>query len=166
MRQLRFQMCSHVKQSTRCRLTAFPMLALVALVLISCATAPSQYPPAFAPESKTLPASFDSAFEAGRKVLNNDGRLLLDTVDKAGRLIAYERTSGLIFLRHRTILDVKFEATGPQETKISMRAKAQDYEIGGLTREAGWYPSSNVDEFLANDIMTLIEQEAIKTSKP
>jgi hypothetical protein len=165
IRQPHSQTYPHAQQSTRYGLTVWPILALVAFVLISCASATPQYPPLYAPEPTTLPVSFNVAFEAARKALDNDGRLILDTVDKAGRLVAYERTSGIIFLRHRTILDIKLETVGPEQTKISMRAKAQDYELGGLTREAGWYPSSNVDEFLVTDIMSLIEQEAAKANK-
>ncbi|MBI4831965.1 MAG: hypothetical protein HY801_10520 [Candidatus Lindowbacteria bacterium] len=157
-----------MKKSITCAKSAAVLAFLASLgclVLASCASAPPQYPAAYAPQPKTAPVELETVFQTARRVLNNDGRLVVDTVDKAGRFIAYEKTSGLIFLRHRTILDIRLEAVGPDQTKISVSAKAQDYEIGGFTREAGWYPSTNVYEFLVNDIMGLIEKETLKAKK-
>ena len=113
----------------------------------------------------TLPAGFVDAFKATRTVLREDPRLVLDTLDKAGRFIAFEKVGGFIFFRHRTILDIKLESLGPEETKITLRLNAEDYEMGGLTRPAGWYPSSEVDTFLGEDIMNLIEREIAKPSE-
>jgi hypothetical protein len=92
-------------------------------------------------------------------VLQEDRRLVLHTLDKAGRFIAVEKTGGFIFFRHRTILDITLEPVGPEETKIAMSLSAEDYEMGGFTRPAGWYPSPGVDFFLGEDVMNLIEKK-------
>jgi hypothetical protein len=111
---------------------------------------------------KTLPVGFEDAFQAARTAMNEDPRIFLHTVDKAGRLVAYERTSGFIFFQHRTVLDLKLEPTSPEETRLTMQMGAEAYELGGLTRSAGWYPSAEVDIFLGEDIMNLIEKKAAK----
>ena len=147
-------------RTLRTRLTLQLMtLVVVGLLLASCASAP-QYPASPPPITKTLPVGFDEAFQGARMVLNEDSRVFLHTVDKAGRLIAYERTSGFIFFQHRTILDLKLESVSADQTRITMQMRAEDYEMGGLTRSAGWYPSAEVDIFLGEDIMNLIEKRA------
>jgi hypothetical protein len=115
--------------------------------------------------TKVLPASFQETFDAARSVLNEDRRLVLHTVDNAGRFVAWEKTGGFIFFQHRTVLDIRLEPVGPEETKIAMHLRAEAYEMGGLTRPADWYPSSDVDTFLGEDIMGLIENKAAKLSR-
>jgi hypothetical protein len=150
------------------RLGRYPLLRLCAVVLIlcaggiligSCASAP-KHPTYPAPTTTVLPVGFADAFDAARGVLKDDQRLILHTVDKAGRFVAYERAGGFVFFRHRTILDLQLEPVGQAETKLTMSLKAEDYEMGGLTLPAGWYPSERVDTFLGEDIMGLIEKEA------
>ncbi len=114
--------------------------------------------------AKIVPADFDRAFKAALAVLREDARLELHTIDKAGRFIVLEKATGFIFFRHRTILDVALEPAGPDKTRITMKLKAENYEMGGLTREAGWYPSSEVDTFLGEDIMGLIEKRVAQAS--
>ena len=138
-------------------LAATAIVLLAGALLASCASAPAYpvYPP---PLTKALPADFDDAFKAALSVLRDDDRLDLHTIDKAGRFIAMEKAGGFVFFRHRTVLDIRLEPVGPAETKISVKLKAEDYEMGGFTREAGWYPSPRVDEFLGEDILGLIEK--------
>jgi len=144
-------------------LRAVAAVLLVAVLFASCISAPEYpvYPP---PATKALPAGFDDAFKAALSVLREDARLELHTIDKAGRFIAMEKVSGFVFFRHRTVLDIRLEPVGPAETKISVKLTAEDYEMGGFTREAGWYPSSNVDTFLGEDIMGLIGKRVAQGS--
>ena len=138
-------------------LAATTIVLLAGVLLASCASAP-EYPVYSPPLTKSLPADFDDAFNAALSVLRDDGRLDLHTIDRAGRFIAMEKAAGFVFFRHRTVLDIRLEPVGPAETKISVKLKAEDYEMGGFTREAGWYPSPRVDEFLGEDILGLIEK--------
>jgi len=135
-------------------------LALV--FLVSCASSP-KYPVYPEPTTRVLPASFDEVFRSALTVLKHDDRLELHTIDKAGRFVAWEKTSGFIFFRHRAVFDIGLSREGENATKISMKLSAEDYETGGLTREAGWYPSSRIDAVLGEDIMNLIEQEVAKS---
>ena len=149
-----------MKSSNRKTPRALATIAIVMLagvLFASCASAPEYpvYPP---PLTKALPADFDDTFEAALSVLREDGRLDLHTIDKAGRFVAMEKATGFVFFRHRTVLDIGLEPVGPAETKISVKLKAEDYETGGFTHEAGWYPSPRVDEFLGEDILSLIEK--------
>lgn len=137
------------------------MILLVAIALVSCAS-PAEYPDMPPPMTKVVPANFEKTFDVARSVLNEDQRLVLHTVDNAGRFVAWEETGGFIFFQHRTVLDIRLESAGPEETKVTMHMSAEKYEMGGLTRPAGWYPSSDVDNFLGEDIMSLIEQEVAK----
>ena len=138
------------------------LLCLAGLVFVSCASAP-EYPIYPAPTTRTLSAGYDDAFKATLAVLRGDERLELHTIDKKGKFLAWEKTAGFIFFRHRTILNIELEPSGAGETKITLKLKAEDYEMGGFTREAGWYPSSRVDTFLGEDIMGLIEKEVAKS---
>jgi hypothetical protein len=139
------------------------VVCLLGIVFSSCASAPRYpvYPPA---TSSVVTADFDKVFHAALDTLREDARLDLHTIDKAGRFIALEKPAGFIFFRSRTILDITLESAGPGETKIIMNIKAEDYEMGGLTREAGWYPSSEIDAQLGEDVMALIEQRVAQTS--
>ncbi len=155
--------------SRRGRALVRKMTALTAAVVLACAlfvscASPPEYPVYPPPETRTLSAGFDDSFRAALTVLREDARLELDTIDKAGRFIAKEKATGFILFRHRSVLDIRLEAAGPAETKMSVRLSAEDYEMGGFTREAGWYPSSLVDTFLAEDVMGLIEKRAASGS--
>jgi hypothetical protein len=90
-------------------------------------------------------------------VLKHDDRLELHTIDKAGRFVAWEKTSGFVFFRQRTVLDIELRPEGTDGTLIIMKLTAEDYEMGGYRHEAGWYPSSEVDTVLGQDVMGLIE---------
>lgn len=137
---------------------------LVVITMASCAS-PAEYPAMPPPMTRVLPASFQETFDAARSVLTDDRRLVLHTVDNAGRFVAWEKTGGFIFFQHRTVLDIELESVGPEETKVAMRMSAEKYEMGGLTRPAGWYPSSDVDTFLGEDVMSLIEQKVAKLAR-
>jgi len=155
-----------LSETSRSCAPAFRGLILICLAgafLASCASAPP-YPLYPAPTTRVVPAGFDDAFMAALTVLRNDERLELDTIDKAGRFIAMEKTSGFIFFRHRTILDMTLEPVGEKETKIVMKLKAEDYEMGWFTLESGWYPSPGVDESLGAEIMDLVEKNLAETS--
>lgn len=130
---------------------------LACVVLVSCAS-PPEYPVLPPPITTQVHAGFMDTFKAASIVLEEDARVDLHTLDKAGRLIAFEKTSGFVFSRHRTILDLNLESFGPEETKISMKLSAEDYEMGGFTLPAGWYPSPKIDKFLGEDILRLIEK--------
>jgi hypothetical protein len=129
---------------------------LLGVALTSCAST-FTYPAALPPTGTVLPVGYEEAFKAALSVLREDGRLILHVIDKDGRLVAWEKTGGFIFFQRRTILDIQLEPLSSEETKLTMRLSAEDYEMGGLTREAGWYPSSDVDTFLAEDITNLIK---------
>jgi hypothetical protein len=137
-------------------------LCLAGLVFTSCASAP-EYPVYPAPTTKVLSAGYEDTFKAALVVLRGDERLELHTIDKAGRFLAWEKATGFIFFRHRTILDIELEPSGADETKMTLKLKAENYEMGGFTREAGWYPSPRVDTLLGADVVGLIEKELAKT---
>lgn len=144
-------------------LCASAVLCLVGLVLASCASAP-EYPVYPAPTTRIVSVGFESAFMAALKVLREDARLDLHTIDKAGKFLAWEKTSGFMFFRHRTVFDIALEPVGEDKTKITMTLRAENYDMGGFTREAGWYPSSEVDAFMGEDILSLIEKEIAKAA--
>ena len=148
--------------SFKSMLLSLALVCLVGLVFVSCASTLeySAYP---APTTMTLSAGYDDAFKATLAVLRRDERLELHTIDKAGRFLAWEKTAGFIFFRHRNILNIELESSGDAETKVTLKLKAEDYEMGGFTHEAGWYPSPRVDTFLGADIMGLIEKEIAKS---
>ena len=139
------------------------VILLACAALCSCASGPD-YPVFLPPITKHVPAGLLDTFLAASTVMDNDPRLDLHTLDKSGRLIAFEKTSGFIFFRHRTIIDINLKSVGPQETRIIMYLSAEDYEMGGLTRPADWYPSAKVDMFLGEDILNLIEKKLTKTA--
>jgi len=137
------------------------IIVMTCTVVFSCASAP-EYPVFPPPISKNVSAGLLDTFLAASDVMKADPRLDLHTLDKSGRLIAFEKTSGFIFFRHRTIIDINLESIGPEETKIMMHLSAENYETGGLSRPADWYPSAEVDTFLGEDILNLIEKELAK----
>lgn len=134
-------------------------LLLAGVVFSSCASAPENPAPP-PPTTGTLHVTFRDAFDITRSVLNDDRRLVVRTVDTGGRFEAWERPRGLIFFQHVTILETILQEIGPKETKITMHLRAQRYSWGGLTLPAGWYPSKDIDTFLGEDVMNLIEKKA------
>ncbi len=143
-------------------LRSLTLLCLAGLLFVSCASAP-EYPVYPAPMTTTLSAGYDDVFQASLAVLRRDERLELHTIDKAGRFLVWEKTAGFVFFRHRTVLNIEIEPSGETETKVTLKLKAEDYEMGGFTHEAGWYPSPRVDTLLGADIMGLIEKEIAKS---
>ncbi len=143
----------------------YGLLALLALAaVVSCASAP-EYPTYPPPTSATLPVDQQVAFRTIRDLLLSDPRLEIHTIDTAGRIVAREKTSGFIFLQNRTILDFFLQPADTNQTKITMFLRAEKYDSGGLTMPAGWYPSSNVDTFLGEDVLGLIEQATAQAAK-
>jgi hypothetical protein len=116
------------------------------------------------PITKQIPVGFLQAFKATKSVLNEDPRLVLHTLDKAGRFVAWEKAGGIVFFRHRTVLDIRLESVDAEETRISIFLSAEDYETGGFKLPADWYPSAEVDMLIGEDIMALIEKR-IETAK-
>jgi hypothetical protein len=141
-------------------LTAAAMLLAFA---VSCASAPEYpvYPP---PTTETLPVNYQVAFNKVRGVLLEDPRIEIETIDTAGRIVAREKASGFIFWQDRTILDFFLQPTAPEQTRITMYLRAEEYGWGGLTRPAGWYPYSEIDTFLGEDILGLIKKAAAEST--
>ena len=131
---------------------------------VSCASAPEYpiYPP---PITRTLPVNYLVTFQQVRKILLEDPRLEIHTIDTSGRIVAYENTRGFIFLQERTILDFFLQPLEPERTGLVMYMRAEGYTWGGLTRPAGWYPSAEVDTFLGEDVLGLIEQAVAEAAK-
>lgn len=148
-----------LKRSLFPAICALAALFLTGIDFLSCASAPENLAP---PPSTTvtLHVSFRDAFDIIRSVLNEDRRLVVRTVDTGGRFEAWEKPGGLIFFQHSTILEIVIREMGPKETKMTMHMRAQRYSWGGLTLPAGWYPSKDIDTFLGEDIMNLIEKKA------
>lgn len=140
------------------RVSGFVAVLMLAF-LISCATQ-YEFPALPPPMTKVVPVGFEDAFQITHSVLRDDGRLVVHTVDNAGRFVAWEKTGGFIFFQHRTVLDIRLEALDGDRTRVTMQLSAEGYELGGLTRPADWYPSSEVDTFLGEDILRQIEQKA------
>jgi hypothetical protein len=132
--------------------------------IVSCTSVP-EYPVSPPPTVRVLPVGEQTAFHIVRDVLLADSRLEINTIDTKGRIIAYEKTSGFIFWQHRTILDFFLEPIDPTQTRITMYLRAEQYESGGLTRPAGWYASPDIDTFLGEDVLSLIQKAAEKTTK-
>ena len=130
---------------------------LVGMALLSCASS-YKYPAASPPVTTILPAGYDEAFMAALSTLKDDVRLVLHVIDKDGRFVAWEKTGGFIFFQRRTVLDIRLEPVSSDETKLTLQLSAEDYQLGGLTRPSGWYPSSDIDTFLGEDIVGLIEK--------
>ena len=133
--------------------------ALLLAVAVSCASAP-EYPVYPAPTMETLPVDYQVAFNKVRGVLLEDPRMEIETIDTAGRIVAREKTGGFIFWQDRTILDFFLQPIESNQTRITMYLRAEEYSWGGLTRAAGWYPYSEVDTFLGEDILGLIKKAA------
>jgi len=141
--------------------------AVVALIIgaafVSCSSAPV-YPTFPPPLTGTVAVDHKEAFQIARSVLNEDPRLDVHTVDKDGRFVVFEKTSGILFFRKRTILDIRLEPIDAEQTKFTMRLKAEAYGMGGLTHAAGWYPSPQVNTILGEDVMGLIEKKINQTA--
>ena len=129
----------------------------------ACSSAPV-YPVFPPPLTGTVAVDHKEAFQIARSVLNEDPRLYVHTVDKDGRFVALEKTSGILFFRTRTILDIRLEPIDAEETKITMSLKAEAYRMGGLKRTAGWYPSTEINTILGEDVMGLIERKINQTA--
>lgn len=149
----------HIPDSLRRCAAIAICLSLTVFLVVSCGSTPD-YPAPQPPITDTLPVGFKETFKSTYDVLNNDERLVLHTVDNAGRFIAWEKTSGIIFFQHRTILDIRLEPLDTDKTKITIFLSAEEYDWGGFTLAAGWYPSSKVDTFLGQDILNLIKTRA------
>ncbi len=155
------------RATTTCRRRFHPVFAaavalLIGAAFVSCSSAPA-YPAFPPPLTGTVPVDHQRAFQIARSVLNEDPRLDVHTVDKDGRFVAFEKTSGILFFQKRTILDIRIEPIDAEETKITMRLKAEAYTMGGLKHAAGWYPSSKVNTVLGEDVMALIERKINQT---
>lgn len=150
------------------RLKGIILICLSVLIfpafIVSCTSVP-EYPVSPPPTVRVLPVGEETAFYIVRDVLLADARLEINTIDTRGRIIAYEKTSGFILWQHRTILDFFLEPIDPNQTRITMYLRAEQYESGGLTRPAGWYPSANIDTFLGEDVLGLIQKAAEKAAK-
>jgi hypothetical protein len=150
------------------RLKGILLLCLLVVVfcafVVSCTSLP-EYSASPPPTVRVLPVGEQTAFYLVRDVLLDDARLEINTIDTKGRIIAYEKTSGFILWQHRTILDFFLEPIDPNHTRITMYLRAEQYESGGLTRPAGWYPSADIDTFLGEDVLGLIQKAAEKLAK-
>ncbi|RJP23923.1 MAG: hypothetical protein C4520_05630 [Candidatus Abyssobacteria bacterium SURF_5] len=136
---------------------------LISISLASCASAPEYpiYPP---PITETLPVSNRVAFQIAREILLEDPRVEIHTIDPDGRIVVREISSGFIFWQERTILDFFLQPADSARSRITMYSRAEGYEWGGLTRPAGWYPSAEVDTFLAEDLLGLIKTKAAEAA--
>jgi len=135
------------------------LAALLAVGALSCASAP-QYPVYPPPITATIPAAYEAVFNTTREILAEDPRLEIHTIDTEGRIIAREQTGGFIFWQQRTVMDFFLQPVDPSRTNVTLFLRAEQYEWGGLTRAAGWYPSPDVDTFLGEDVLGLIEKQA------
>lgn len=142
-------------------LTLLALICLTSLSFISCATSEG-YPVFPAPLETTVAAGFPDVFESARLSIKADDRLEMDTIDKAGRFIVREKTRGFIFFQHRTVLDIRLEPVSAEETRITMNMTAEDYEMGGFRRAAGWYPSSDVNTSLGEEVLATVAKRAIQ----
>lgn len=163
-KRIKFRSCL----TPTCQWRAYPLFTVaVALVVVgacvSCSSTPSYptYPP---PLTGTVNIHQNEAFQIARSVLNEDPRLDVHTVDKDGRFVVFEKTRGILFFQNRTILDIRVEPIDAEATKITMNMKAEAYSMGGLTRPAGWYPSSKVNTVLGEDVLGRIEQKINQTA--
>lgn len=142
----------------RCATKTIPALVLV-VSLAACATSSPERPAARAATAieKVYPADFDTLWQATRVSLKADPRLALHTIDRAGRFIAKERSSGFVFFRERTIFDIKIERQPDDQSSLILKATAEKYDFGGLSRRADWYPSDEINMGLAREIVEGIE---------
>lgn len=134
--------------------------ALAALLLAgACASAPTAPPPQPPPVTRLYDRSFPVVWDTVRVELNNEPRLEVDTIDKRGRFVAWERTSNfLLLLRHRNVATITLEQLGEDKTRLALQMSAQNYDAGGFTRPAGWYPSADIDAALGEEIAAHIDE--------
>ena len=145
---------------------------IAALVLVismaACASSPPERPAARPATSidKVYPAAdFDQLWEITRTTLKADPRLFLDTIDKAGRFVAKEHSSGFIFFQERTVLDIKIKQLPDDKCSLTLKATAEKYDLGGLSRRAGWYPSDQINVELAEGVVKAIEARLAEGSQ-
>lgn len=117
---------------------------------------PAALPP---PVTRLYEAPFDVVWDTVRVDLNNQPGLELDTIDKLGRFVAWERTNVLLLLlAHRDVVTVALEPVGPAATRMVLQMSAQRYDTGGWSRPADWYPSPRIDAERGLTIAASIDQ--------
>ena len=145
------------------------LAALAALAVLgpACATAPASPPPLPPAQTRLYDKAFPIVWDTVRVELNNDPRLEVDTIDKAGRFLAWDRTNNwLLLLAQRNVVTLTLESLGEKKTRMVLQISAEQYDTGGWTRPAGWYATPNVDEHRGIELAQNIDRRLGHTAGP
>lgn len=138
------------------------LAASAAVALLSgaaCSSIPATPPQLPPPVTRLYPRPYRIVWDTVRVDLNNRPNLEVDTIDKAGRFVAWERTNNLfLLLNRRNVVTISLEPAGENSTRMVLQMSAQHYDSGGWTRPAGWYPSASVNEEMGLEIAASIDR--------
>ena len=135
------------------RRTRAVMVALLGIGTGACARLPATPPALPPPVTRLYQQPYLIVWDTVRVELNNTADLELDTIDKAGRFVAWEPTNTLfLLLARRNVVTVTVEPLGEQAARMVLQMSAQKYDTGGWSRPAGWYPYASVNEQLGMQI--------------
>ena len=126
--------------------SVFRVAALGLVLGAACARIPARPPQLPPPVTRLYEQPYPVVWDTVRVDLNSDPRLELDTVDKRGRFVAWERTNSLILLLNsRNVVTVNLEAVGESNTRMVLQMSHQKYDAGGLTRPAMYHPPHHAE---------------------
>ena len=138
------------------------LLRTIPLMLVlgaACSRVPARPPALPDPVTRLYSHGYLVVWDTVRVDLVNDPRLDMDTIDKAGRFVAWEKTNSLfLLLNARNVVTVALEPVGADKTRMVLQMHHEKYDTGGWRRPAGWYPSPNVNEELGQVIASRIDQ--------
>lgn len=141
--------------------------SVLLLATLACSRIPARPPALPEPITRLYPNSYLIVWDTVRVDLNNDGRLELDTIDKEGRFVAWERTNSLLLLLNkRNVVTVDLEPLSAERTRMTLQMSAQKYDTGGWSRPAGWYPWANVNAAMGTEIAARIDSRLGHTPGP
>lgn len=114
---------------------------------------------------RTYPIDFSTLWLAARQALEEEKGTYLYTIDTQGLFEVYERSEGFLFAQERLIVTLTLKAIDEGHTRIAAETRAEEYQVGGLDKKAGWYPSRDVDDFFAQFLLKLIEEKLLEVKK-
>ncbi len=124
----------------------------------ACSRLPAVPPALPAPVTRLYQRQYPIVWDTVRVDLNNQAGIEVDSIDKAGRFVAWERTNNLfLLLNRRNVITISLEPVGEDATRMVLQMSAQKYDTGGWSRPAGWYPLASVNEGMGLEIAASID---------